>query len=327
MEGITLTTQMEFHNPHEEEEEVEPMISIQSQQSQLDERDIAIESMAQSSDTQQPHMDGHEVMIESVARKSGSMAEGPMEESGNLKISGEIQEPILGLEFESPDAARAFYSAYAEQAGFRVRNSKSFTSRVDDTVIMRRFVCSKQGRPTKKDPFDLTKKRRNRVSSREGCKAMMQVNRRENGRWSISRCVLEHCHPLGIASKPSLSAQKKLAKKPWELIRPASTTESQQNGLGPGGVGIVTLPDEYILRRWTRNAKDNILSYEHCTAFQSNCLKALNWRCNDLCRDAIRFAEEGATSAVIYKVAKGALQNAFNEIFAAKRGSSFNRNR
>ena len=81
------------------------------------------------------------------------------------------------------------------------------------------------------------------------------------------------------------------------------------------------------MRRWTRNAKSNILSYEHCSVVQSNCLRALSWRCNDLCRDAIRFAEEGATSVVIYKVAKGALQNAFNEIFAAKRGSLFNGNR
>lgn len=88
--------------------------------------------------------------------------------------------------------------------------------------------------------------------------------------------------------------------------------------------GAVPLPEDYILRRWTRNAKSNILSYEHCPAVQSDCLKTLSWRCNDLCRDAMRFAEEGATSALIYKVAKGALQNAFNEIFAAKRGSFLN---
>ena len=81
------------------------------------------------------------------------------------------------------------------------------------------------------------------------------------------------------------------------------------------------------MRRWTTNAKSNILSYEHCYAVQTNCLRALSWRCNDLCRDAIWFAEEGATSAVIYKFAKGSLQNAFNEFFAAKGGSLFNGNR
>lgn len=89
-------------------------------------------------------------------------------------------------------------------------------------------------------------------------------------------------------------------------------------------VGIVTFPEGYILRRWTRNAKSNILSYDHCGVLQTNCHKAVTWRCNDLCRDAIRFAEEGATSPMIYKVAKGALQKAFSEVFAAKKGSSFN---
>ncbi|MQM02039.1 hypothetical protein Taro_034810, partial [Colocasia esculenta] len=134
------------------------------------------------------------------------------EEKGGMEQL--TQEPAPGMEFESSDAARQFYVAYAERLGFRVRNSKSFTSRVDDTVIMRRFVCSKQGRPTKKDPFDLTKKRRNRVSSREGCRAMFQVNRRENGRWVVSRCVLEHCHPLGVSPVQSAVIHKKMAKKP-----------------------------------------------------------------------------------------------------------------
>ena len=59
-----------------------------------------------------------------------------MEESGNAIISGETQEPMLGMEFDSPDAARDFYSVYTDQVGFRVRNSKSFASQVDDTVIM-----------------------------------------------------------------------------------------------------------------------------------------------------------------------------------------------
>lgn len=176
MEGITLTTSMEFHNSHENKE-VESMISIQSHHSPLDEHDITIDSLAEGSDTQQTHLDGHELTIESLGNSSCTVPEGAMEDSDNPVMSGEAQVPMLGMEFDSPDAARAFYSAYAEQVGFRVRNSKSFTSRVDDTVIMRRFVCSKQGRPTKKDPFDLTKKRRNRVSSREGCKAMMQVMR------------------------------------------------------------------------------------------------------------------------------------------------------
>lgn len=74
-------------------------------------------------------------------------------------------------------------------------------------------------------------------------------------------------------------------------------------------IGIPVLPENYILKRWTRNAKNNILSQ-----VPANTKGSLAWRCNDLCRDGIRFAEEGATSEEIYKTAKEALQKAFAEI-------------
>ncbi|KAG6490955.1 hypothetical protein ZIOFF_052287 [Zingiber officinale] len=551
---------MEFDNSHDGE--LEPLIQIQAQECDIDQA-ITIDPL------------GHESAAELLSvppEVSGEGRELEVDVSAQV-ASGGPDEPALGVEFDSPEDARAFYSTYAERIGFRIRNSKSFTSRVDDTVIMRRFVCSKQGRPSKKDPFDLTKKRRNRSSSREGCNAMLQVNRRDNGRWAISRCVLDHCHSLGILPNPSPSVQKKLAKKPWELlVCPAA--ETHQNGpvsfitpynesiasaaakvfpnvrhrfckrdifskckdklLGvysqhlsfkgefkkcvnesetveefdscwrsllsrynlednmwlqelyaiqqkwvplfyrgtffgeffgapkletmykffqrhsittttlrdlvtqfdkamvgqfekelqadfdsshtkpvlrtpspmekrasevytktifalfqeelsesagflmekvTDGVvskyhvtkvedaskayivthnasskcincscsmfefsgiqcrhvlrvliitGILTLPDEYILKRWTKNAKSSGFSCEDHSVYQNNSGKNLTWRCNDLCRDAIKFAEAGATSAVIYKVAKGALQKAFAEIFAAKKGSFSN---
>ncbi|KAK1276368.1 Protein FAR1-RELATED SEQUENCE 3 [Acorus gramineus] len=71
-------------------------------------------------------------------------------------------------------------------------------------------------------------------------------------------------------------------------------------------VGIQTLPKEYILKRWTMSAK-------------SSRQKAVALCCNDLCRDVIKYAEEGATSAVMYKIAKEALQKAFAEVIAAKK--------
>jgi hypothetical protein len=66
------------------------------------------------------------------------------------------------------------------------------------------------------------------------------------------------------------------------------------------GRGLV--PDKYILKRWSRNAKNDLLS----AVFESS-KGPFAWRCNDLHRDAIRFAEEGTISPVIYKIAKEAL--------------------
>ncbi|OAY63886.1 Protein FAR1-RELATED SEQUENCE 9 [Ananas comosus] len=568
--------------------EVEAPIPIQSQEPHLDHQPIAAAAAAAAAD--------HGLLaVRSDVRDGVDGGDPPPPPP-----APDPREPAIGMEFESPEAARAFYAGYAERAGFRVRNSKSFTSRVDDSVIMRRFVCSKQGRPTKKDPFDLTKKRRNRASSREGCKAMLQVNRRDTGRWAVSRCLLDHCHPLGAsftdkpppaaaAAAAAAASQKKLSKKPqmivfgcafmtdesedsfawlfdtWLMLmsrqKPASFTtgyseaveaaarkvlpdvrhrfckrdvfskskekladvysahpsfkaelkkcvgesesveefESSWNSLierydlveniwllklysirhkwvpvffkdkffgeFSGGtkletmqkffqrhsittttlrdlvtqfdkamagqyekeiqadfatihtrpvmktpsplekqasdiytktifelfqdelvetsgfltekvddgvtsifrvikvedsskthvvkyndseksiicscckfefsgilcrhvfrvmmvLSILSLPDSYILKRWTRNAKSDAVSL-----IPSNCKKPLNWRSNDLFRDAIKFAEEGATSAAIYKVAKGALQKAFAEVLASKKGCSFNGSR
>lgn len=226
-------------------------------------------------------------------RTGGEVGRVPVEGAGEGDVAGEAgitgvvaveveeekgwveqlpQEPAPGLEFESSDAARAFYVAYAERIGFRVRNSKSFTSRVDETVIMRRFVCSKQGRPTKKDPFDLTKKRRNRVSSREGCRAMFQVNRRENGQWVVSRCVLEHCHPLGFASLPSSAFRKKMAKKPWEILGGGGAGEAQQNGLGAGG-GVA----QSLLEYFKRMQVDNPAFFYAIQVDRNNCVANVFW--------------------------------------------------
>ncbi|WOL14290.1 protein FAR1-RELATED SEQUENCE 9-like isoform X2 [Canna indica] len=263
MESIaTLNPSMEFDNS--QEGELEPLIQIQPQECDLDQA-ITVDPLAHDSGAVLMGVPNEDGQVAGEGQELAIVADTEV-------IAGDSPEPVLGMEFDSPDAARAFYAAYAERIGFRIRNSKSFTSRVDDTVIMRRFVCSKQGRPTKKDPFDLTKKRRNRASSREGCNAMLQVNRRENGRWAISRCVLDHCHPLGVLPKPSPAIQKKLAKKPWELLVCSTPEPPQQNGLGPGG-GVA----QSLLEYFKRMQAENPAFFYAVQVDQNNCVSNVFW--------------------------------------------------
>ncbi|KAH7681334.1 FHY3/FAR1 family protein [Dioscorea alata] len=251
----TLGPTLGFEIPHESD--VDPLMPIHSQESHLETESLLVSAPPESLVEEQEKGIGVAMDSDTQIASVGT---------------GDHQEPVLGMEFDSPEESRAFYSAYAARIGFGVRNSKSFTSRVDDTVIMRRFVCSRQGRPSKKDPFDLSKKRRNRVSSREGCKAMLQVNRRENGKWAVSRCVLEHCHPLGIAPKASPSLQKKLAKKPWELIVNSTNVESQQNGLGAGG-GVA----QSLLEYFKKMQADNPAFFYSVQVDRNNCVANLFW--------------------------------------------------
>ncbi|KAK1304931.1 hypothetical protein QJS10_CPB11g00012 [Acorus calamus] len=53
-------------------------------------------------------------------------------------------EPYLGMEFDSVESAKAFYYAYASQMGFSARKNRSRRSRRDESIIMRRFVCTRE---------------------------------------------------------------------------------------------------------------------------------------------------------------------------------------
>lgn len=84
-------------------------------------------------------------------------------------------------------------------------------------------------------------------------------------------------------------------------------------------VDIHMLPEEYFLRRWTKNAKCCTRIDEQNSRHQSNYQETITSRFNDLCKDAIRYAERGATSAEIYSAAKDALHRAFDEIVTVER--------
>ncbi|KAK1293207.1 Protein FAR1-RELATED SEQUENCE 3 [Acorus calamus] len=75
------------------------------------------------------------------------------------------------------------------------------------------------------------------------------------------------------------------------------------------------LPEEYILNRWTRNAKSSTVVDER--AQESTIL-----RYNDILGDATKCAEKASMSVEVYKVAKEALQKAFAEIAAAEKNVS-----
>ncbi|KAK1645460.1 hypothetical protein QYE76_063265 [Lolium multiflorum] len=119
-----------------------------------------------------------------------------------------------------------------------------------------------------------------------------------------------------------------------------------------GAQGVSALPSQYILRRWTKHAIDRSSNKKLDEDRSSN--KKLDedrssnkkldevsrvkepkeeqrstaedgeqsqtWRYNNLCREALRYAEEGASSVDVYIVAMHALQEAANKVNLAKRG-------
>ncbi|KAL5574987.1 hypothetical protein UlMin_016686 [Ulmus minor] len=80
---------------------------------------------------------------------------------------------------------------------------------------------------------------------------------------------------------------------------------------------VLTLPTHYILNRWTRNAK-NGTGFDELTG-DSHGQESLTLRYNSLCREAIRYAEEGATAVETYDAAINTLRDGGKKVALVKK--------
>lgn len=127
-----------------------------------------------------------------------------------------VQEPYVGMEFDSEDAAKEFYDEYARRLGFVMRIDQCRRSEVDKRILSRRLSCNKQGYYVKmKDEYGPVRKPR--CSTREGCKAMMLVKVNKSGKWVVTRFVKDHTHPLVASSRPFRTAMDHKDRKIQEL--------------------------------------------------------------------------------------------------------------
>ncbi|GJN39582.1 hypothetical protein PR202_gb28708 [Eleusine coracana subsp. coracana] len=110
-------------------------------------------------------------------------------------------EPQLGMEFDSGEAAKTFYIAYAGRVGFSVRIARSRRSKCSESIIMLRFVCSREGFSKEKRAVAGKKTRKRAASIREGCNAMLEVLRRNDNKWVVTKLVKDHNHEVGLPSR------------------------------------------------------------------------------------------------------------------------------
>ncbi|XP_060168761.1 protein FAR1-RELATED SEQUENCE 5 isoform X3 [Lycium barbarum] len=107
-------------------------------------------------------------------------------------------EPYEGMEFESEEAAKAFYNSYARRVGFSTRVSSSRRSRKDGAIIQRSFVCAKEGFRNLNEKRTKDREiKRPRTITRVGCKAALSVKIHDSsGKWLVSNFVKDHNHDL-----------------------------------------------------------------------------------------------------------------------------------
>ncbi|KAL7261521.1 hypothetical protein ACSBR1_000039 [Camellia fascicularis] len=82
---------------------------------------------------------------------------------------------------------------------------------------------------------------------------------------------------------------------------------------------VLTLPSHYILKRWTRSAKSGLVLDDHTLVLPCNSQESSAARHDNLCREAIKYVEEGAESINVYNVAMEALREAAKKVASAKK--------
>uniref|UniRef100_A0A6N2N425 FAR1 domain-containing protein n=1 Tax=Salix viminalis TaxID=40686 RepID=A0A6N2N425_SALVM len=147
----------------------------------------------------------------------------PVSQSYTLDVEEEgktgIVEPCVGMEFESEDAARNFYSEYARRLGFVVRVMQRRRSGIDGRTLARRLGCNKQGfSPNIRTAAGPGPDKKPRPSAREGCKATILVKMDKSGKWVVTRFEKDHNHPLVVTASGFSSSGDK-DKKIEELMK------------------------------------------------------------------------------------------------------------
>ncbi|KAG9448118.1 hypothetical protein H6P81_014246 [Aristolochia fimbriata] len=127
----------------------------------------------------------------------------------------EFMEPFEGMDFDSIDAAREYYNAYARVTGFSIRVDKNRRSLSTKEVVMQSFVCYKEGHRRRKKSDKETQ--RTIPITREGCKAMLMVNKRE-GLWRVTKFVRDHNHELLSMGKVHFLRSHRKSSAPPKII-------------------------------------------------------------------------------------------------------------
>lgn len=109
----------------------------------------------------------------------------------SVVMGNSVQEPNNEMEFESHEAAYAFYKEYAKSVGFGTAKLSSRRSRASKEFIDAKFSCIRYGNKQQSDDAINP-----RPSPKIGCKASMHVKRRQDGKWYVYSFVKEHNHEL-----------------------------------------------------------------------------------------------------------------------------------
>ncbi|PPD68033.1 hypothetical protein GOBAR_DD35087 [Gossypium barbadense] len=240
-------------------------------------------------------------------------------------------EPLSGMEFESHGEAYSFYQEYARSMGFNTAIQNSRRSKTSREFIDAKFACSRYGtkreydksfnrpraRQSKQDPENATGRR---SCLKTDCKASMHVKRRPDGKWVIHSFVKEHNHELLPAQAVSEQTRRMYAAMARQFAEYKNVVGLKNDPKNPFDKGRnlaleaadSTIPSQYILKRWTKEAKSR-----HFVGEESEQVQSRAQRYNDLFQRGMKLIEEGSLSQESYYIAFRSLEEAFGNCLSA----------
>lgn len=114
---------------------------------------------------------------------------------GNLRYKDITVADIVGMQFDSFEAAEDFYRRYAIALGFSIRK-QDLRRKANGVVIMQKWVCNREGRRRQKSVEGDNKHWSRRPITRVGCPASFRINMDSVGKWIVKQAILEHNHEL-----------------------------------------------------------------------------------------------------------------------------------
>ncbi|XP_050224077.1 protein FAR1-RELATED SEQUENCE 3 isoform X2 [Mercurialis annua] len=132
-------------------------------------------------------------------------------------------EPHVGMQFDTEDAAKAFYDEYARRVGFTSKAGNTSRSRTDGTIIAREFVCGREG---------FLKRR-----SADSCEAMLKIEFRGQDKWLVTKFIKDHSHSIVSPSKVHYLRPRRHFAGATKSI----TETYQGGGIVPSGVMYVSM--------------------------------------------------------------------------------------
>ena len=119
-----------------------------------------------------------------ISRNMGenqAMAENSSDREAHNQDNDENTKLYVGMEFESEEAAKTLYDAYARRVGFSTHVGQYTRTKPDGPIVTWDFACSRE-----------VFKRKNV----ESCNAVLRIERKDPDSWIVTKFVEDHNHSI-----------------------------------------------------------------------------------------------------------------------------------